>query len=401
MRTAVRLLTLALATGSAMPALADCPAANRFSFSFGTAAAATLRYDSSYSYTATNGLGQSQSFTVSFAVNGTASPNTTVGGVSVPAIGNLITDGTVTNNLVIGAIFGARTTSITGATNVVATTLDFGAGVVVRDLAVQINDIDFAANQYRDWMYVSGTSPAGTYVPSIVTPWSTDNGAGAKTNASSSMALGAATTPFSQTANEGVGTGASANNAATGTLTASFVQPVRSATFRYGNYPFTTGENTTGQQAYGIQTVAFCRLPTLTMTKTSAPWSDPQNGTTNPKLTPGADLIYTLTVTNSNDSNLATADLPAITDVLASTLTYYNGDIDDAGPLTTNFEFVPGTSGVTLTGAGVTYSNNGGSTYAYTPSAGYDTNVNALRFAPGGTFAANTSFQLKFRVRIK
>ena len=388
-----------LALAAASTAQAACPAANRFSFSFGTAAAASLAYTGTYTYTATNGLGQSQTFTVSFTTNGTATPTTTVGGVATPAINPLVTDGTVTNNLVIGAVFSNRTPSITGATNVVATTFTFATPV--RDFSVQVNDIDFTTNQFRDWMYISGTSSAGTYVPSIVTPFNTNNGSGAKTNASSSLALGAATTPFNQTANEAVGTGASGNNATNGTLTASFVQPVTSATLRYGNYPYQTGENTTGQQAYGIQTVSFCPMPVVTVSKTSAPYSDPQNGTTNPKLIPGGDLIYTLTVSNSNASTLDGTDLPLLTDVLPSTLTFYNGDIDDGGPLTTNYEFVPGTSGLSFAASNLTYSNNGGTTYAYTPAAGYDAAVNALRFAPTGTFNANSSFQIRFRTQIK
>ena len=399
MRTVTRLLLPAIGLAAAVPALADCPAANRFSYSWGSATAATLRYDTSYPYTATNSLGQNLTFTVSFAVNGTATPNTTVGGIAVPAIATLITDGTVTNNLVIGAIFASRTPSITGATRVVATTLTFPS--LVRDLSVQINDIDFTTNQFRDWMYVSGTG-ASTYVPAIVTPFATNNGSGAKTSASSSQALGAATLPFSQTANESIGTGASGNNSTTGTLTASFVQPVTAATFRYGNYPLTGTETASGQQAYGIQTVTFCPMPTLTMAKTSTPWSDPQNGTTNPKLIPGGDVIYTLTITNSNASNLATAELPAITDLLPSGVTFYNGDIDDAGPLTGNFEFIPGSSGLTLAAGGVTYSSNAGASYGYTPAAGYDTNVQALRFAPGGSsFLANSSFQIRFRTQVK
>lgn len=386
--------------GCATTAQAACPAQNLYSFSFGTAATATLRYDTSYNYTATNGLGQTQVFSISWAVNGTASPNTTVGGAQTPAISPLITDGTVTNNLLIGAVFGGRTASITGATNVVATTLNFGA-TRVRDFTVQINDIDFNANQYRDWMYISGTSPAGTYVPSIVTPHGNNNGAGPRTAANSTFALGPATTPFNQTGNEAVGTGTSGNNVNNGTLTASFVQPVASVTLRYGNYPFTAGENTTGQQGYGIQRVTFCEMPTVTAAKTSAPYSDPVNGTTNPKLIPGGDLIYTLTVTNGNQSTLDGVDLPALTDILPTTVTFYNGDIDDGGPLTTNFEFVPGTSGMSLAAGNITYSNNGGATYAYTPAAGYDPNTQALRFAPTGTFAANSSFSIRFRARIK
>lgn len=399
MRLRLKILCGLAAFAVTAPALADCPAANKFSFSFGSATAASLRYDTTYTYTATNGLGQSQTITVSFAVNGTATPTTTVGGLATPAISNLITDGVAANNLVIGAIFGARTASITGSTNVIATTLSFGTPI--RDMTVQLNDLDFNTNQFRDWMHVSGTSSAGSYVPSIVTPWSTNNGSGAKSNASSSMVLGTATTPFSQTASETVGVSASGNNSTTGTLTASFVQPVTSATFRYGNYPLTSGETATGQQAYGIQTITFCAMPTITAAKTSEPYSDPANGMVNPKLIPGGDLIYTLTVTNGNQSTLDGADLPALTDILPANITFYNGDIDDGGPLTGNFEFIPGASGMSLAAGNITYSNNGGTSYGYTPAAGYDANTQALRFSPSGTFAPNSSFQIRFRAQIK
>ena len=59
------------------------------------------------------------------------------------------------------------------------------------------------------------------------------------------------------------------------------------------------------------------------------------------------------------------------------------------------------TSGLTFAAANLTYSNNGGTSYVYTPAAGYDTAVNAVRFAPQGTMAANSSFSIQFRVKIK
>jgi hypothetical protein len=400
----IKNVCLALSAGLfalAQPAAAACPAANRYSFSFATATAATLSYAGSSTYTATNGLGQTQTFTVSFTTNGmtTTLLNTGTANVQLPAINTLVNDGGATNrNLVVGGTFGARTASITGANNVIATILTFG--IPIRDLSVQVNDIDFTANQYRDWIHIAGANAASTYVPTIVTPFSTDNGAGAKTNASSSQALGAATTPFNQTANEGVGTGASGNNSNTGTLTASFIQPVTTATLRYGNYPLQTGETVTGQQAYGIQTVSFCPMPNLTVTKSSTPWSDPINGTSNPKLIPGGDLIYSLTVTNADTSPVDLSAL-TLTDVLPATLTFANTDIDDAGPLTTNYDFTPGASGLTFSAVNLTYSNTSGTTYAYTPAAGYDPLVNALRFVPTGSMAANSSFTLKFRARIK
>lgn len=395
--TRILIASFAIATMLPAGARAVCPAQNQFAFSFGTAATATLSYAGAYTYTATNGLGQTASFTVSFAANGTATPTTTVGGVATPAIGSLISDGTVANNLLVGAIFPSRTPSITGATRVVATTFTFTAPV--RDFAVQINDIDFASNQFRDWMHISGTSSAGTYVPAIATPFGTNNGAGPRTSGSSSLALGPATSPFPQGANEAVGTAASGNNATTGTLSASFVQPVTAVTLRYGNYPLQGTETSTGQQAYGIQRVTFCPMPALSVVKTVAPWSDPQNGTTNPKLIPGGDLIYTITVSNT-DSSPVDLDGAVITDPLPAGLTFYNGDIDDGGPLTTNFTFAPGSSGLGLAPANLGYSNNGGASFAYAPAAGYDPAVNALRFAPTGSMAANSSFSVSFRVRL-
>jgi hypothetical protein len=82
-------------------------------------------------------------------------------------------------------------------------------------------------------------------------------------------------------------------------------------------------------------------------------------------------------------------------------VTFYNGDIDGTGPLTTNFEFIPGSSGLTFSSANLAFSNNAGSTYAYTPVAGYDAAVNAIRFNPQGVMAANSSFTIRFRTRIK
>ena len=393
----LQVMILAFAGGVGASAAADCPTANQYSFTYATAPAATLSYTGTSTYTATNSAGQSQSFTVSFTTNGVTS--SVVGGAQMPAINNLINDGgTTNNNLMIGAVFAGRTPSITGTSNVVATTLAFATPI--RDLAVQINDIDFTGNQYRDWIYISGANGGSTYTPVITTPWGTDNGAGAKTNASSSFALGPAATPFNQSANEGVGTSNSVNNSNTGTLTATFPQPVTSVTLRYGNYALQAGETATGQQAYGIQTVTFCPMPSLTLAKTNAPWSDPQNGTNNSKLIPGADLIYTLTVSNSNSSPVDMSTT-VLTDPLPAGVVFYNGDIDDSGPATTNYAFNAGTSGLSFSPSGLSYSNNGGTNYGYSPTAGYDTAVNALRFAPVGTMAANSSFSIQFRARIK
>jgi hypothetical protein len=57
---------------------------------------------------------------------------------------------------------------------------------------------------------------------------------------------------------------------------------------------------------------------------------------------------------------------------------------------------------------GISFSNNNGSTYAYTPTPdanGYDANVTHLRVLPAGAFAASDgtnhpAFSLVFRVQV-
>ena len=390
-----RLFCALLLAALAQRAIAGCPAANQYNFSFASQAAATLAYGSTYTYTATTTGGASQNFTVGFTQNGLSS--TTVASEVRPNISASHNGGTAANSLVVGGVLPARTADIAGSTNVMVTTLTFP--VAVRDVTFTMFDVDFGANQFRDWVMIRGFG-TGTYTGSHTTPFATNNGAGPYASASSSLNLGPVPTPFVITAQQAVGVSVADNATNVGSITAAFAQPVTSVEIRYGNYPLSSGETVTGQQAFGIGGVSWCPMPSLTVAKTSAPWSDPQNGTTNPKLIPGADLIYTLTVTNSNSSpvDLSTS---VLTDPLPATVTFYNGDLDDAGPLTTNYSFAPGTTGLTLGTGNITYSNNGGASYAYTPSAGYDAAVNALKFAPQGTMAANSSYSVSFRARIK
>jgi len=64
-------------------------------------------------------------------------------------------------------------------------------------------------------------------------------------------------------------------------------------------------------------------LTTLTVNKTSVPYSDPFNGTTSPKAIPGATIEYAVVVTNSGGTNAATG--VTITDNLPSTVTPVGG----------------------------------------------------------------------------
>ena len=378
-------------------ARADCPIANQFVYSFTAATAATLSYASTYTYTATNGLGQSQNITASFIVNGAS--GTVVGGQQMPAITTLINDGGTTNrNLVFGGTLAARTPNIAVNTNVFVLVLTFATPI--RDFTAQINDIDLTADQFRDWLAVAGSNGASSYTPSLVTPNGTNNTtAGPHVSGTSSMVVGAATVPVAVTISQAAGTGSSGNNSATGTINASFAQPVTRVEIRYGNYPLQTGETASGQQGVGLQSISFCPLPALSVAKSSTPFVTAAGNPARFNL-PGSDVIYTLTVSNANTSPVDLGGT-VLLDLLPPQMTFFNGDIDGAGPITTNFEFIAGSSGLTMASAGLTYSNNGGSSYGYAPVAGYDAAVNGLRINPNGSFAANSSFTIKFRTRIK
>lgn len=363
-------------------AATSCDNTNLYSFNFNSVATTQLAYGNSYSYTATNGAAATRTFNVNLTQNGLSS--TSLGGVTLPRIDtNPLQTSSGGRELTIGGTFSDRTPAITGATRVITVTFSFATPI--RELAVSIHDIDFTKNQYRDWLYITGSDGTNTYSDPTLTlsnPTSAQIGPGG----SPSLA-----------ANEAIGIAASANNADTGNIDILFTEPVTSVTLRYGNYPYGNGEKTTGQQAMGISKLSFCPVPALSVTKTSAPLDT--SGATRFAI-PGADMVYTLTVTNSGGSTVDVNSL-ILKDVLPAGLTFYNGDFDSTFPGMGPFQLTAGSSAVTLPASGRGYSNNGGASYVYTPAAGYDSNVNALRLIPSGTMAANSSFTIRFRARVK
>lgn len=389
------LAPLALAFGTAQ-AEAACSASNTYNYSFNWASNTGLNYANSYTYTASNSLGANQIFTLSFATNGLSS--TLVNSIQMPAVNNALSGASGGRTLMIGGTFSSRTADISTNTRVIRTIFTFA--VPIRDMIIRVHDIDQATGQYRDWLMVQGTNGASSYVPSLTTPSGNNNGAsGPRTATGSTLALGPYTATGINIPNtQGVGISTSANTGSDdGDIIVSFPQPVTTVTFRYGNHPLIGSESGTGQQAYGISALSFCPMPSLTMTKTSAPYATSGPDRFNAPL---ADVAYTLTITNSGGSPVDLAGI-TLTDALPATLSFYNGDFDPSAPGTDPFLLTAGTSGVTLTAANVAYSNNGGTSYAYAPAAGYDANVNRIRFSPGGTMAANSSFNVKFRARIK
>lgn len=400
-----RALTIAALASISGPAFASCDAQHAFKFDWDSQPTGSISTASGYDYTVTNAAGASTTMHLAFGGD-TANITTvnfggTLGAVATPYIGVVNVGGlasTSEKTLTIGTIFDAFQTNVDSNTDVAVVTFSFG--MPVRDIQFTILDVDYAANQFRDWVKITGTGPGGTFVPGIVTPFGNNNSTNPGQTAPGISIVGPYTATSPNFGNsEIVGNGASAATENYGNITASFAQPVTSVQIRYANGPAAYMTGTPGQQAISFHDISFCPMPSLSLSKTAAPYvtaaGDPKRFET-----PGSDVIYTLTVANTGGSPVDASTI-VLDDVLPGQLLFYNGDIDDGGPLTDNYEFAAGSSGVTLASGNLSYSNNGGSSYAYAPAVGYDSSVNALRFHPQGSMAANSSFTVRFRAQIK
>ncbi|MBI5562575.1 MAG: DUF11 domain-containing protein [Deltaproteobacteria bacterium] len=154
-------------------------------------------------------------------------------------------------------------------------------------------------------------------------------------------------------------------------------------------------------------------MPSLMVMKSVQTISDPVNGASpNAKAIPGAVMLYTVSVTNSGSG---AAESVVMTDPRPANTKLYVNDVngpgsgpvlfvDGATPSGLTYSFVNLASAADCVG----FSNDGGTTWTYTPvpdADGYDaavTNIavsltNSFNAASGGN---NPSFSLKFRVRV-
>ncbi len=147
--------------------------------------------------------------------------------------------------------------------------------------------------------------------------------------------------------------------------------------------------------------------PFLLVTKIAQTISDPFNGTSNPKAVPGAEVRYTISVTNQglgpvdSDSLVITEVVPANTDLYVDTT---SGD-----PM----QYIEGPTPSGLTplnyAADVTFSDQpgGGPPYTYVPSGtGFDPNVTGFQIQLQGVMNGavggnNPSFNIQFRVVVE
>lgn len=146
----------------------------------------------------------------------------------------------------------------------------------------------------------------------------------------------------------------------------------------------------------------------LTLVKSAQTFSDPFNGTTNPKAIPGAFVDYSVVVTNpgpgviDNNAVFVFDAVPANTDLFV-------GDVGGGGSGPVAFTALA--SGLTYsftslasTTDDVSFSNDGGATYVYVPAPngnGVDPAVTHIRINPKGVFSASSSCQVLIRVRVE
>jgi large repetitive protein len=140
----------------------------------------------------------------------------------------------------------------------------------------------------------------------------------------------------------------------------------------------------------------------VTVAKTSLLISDPVNGTTNPKMIPGAIVEYSITVSNAGSAPID-ANTIVIRDPFPTMISPFVAT--GGGPPVTFVDGIPG-SGLTLVySTGVTWSNQVGGdvpfTYIPTPDGnGFDSSATGVRVNPTGIMAATGSFTIKFKARI-
>jgi uncharacterized repeat protein (TIGR01451 family) len=154
------------------------------------------------------------------------------------------------------------------------------------------------------------------------------------------------------------------------------------------------------------------QLPDPLVLKSVNVLNDPVNAAANPKAIPGANVRYTIGVTNQG-SGSPDPDSLVVADRIPAELELFVNGFGGPGPV----QFVDGatTSALTLVFAGLASAtddiefDDGSSTFAYSPTPdadGYDAAVRAIRIRPSGTLAgaslsATPSFELRFQARVQ
>ncbi|MEQ1726185.1 MAG: proprotein convertase P-domain-containing protein [Sphingopyxis sp.] len=173
----------------------------------------------------------------------------------------------------------------------------------VPGLQMRIFDIDYASGQFADRITVTGTFAGSPVTPTL-------------TNGVANYVIG----------NSAYGDATSGDTSANGNIWITFTAPVDTIVITYGNHALAPANP--GQQAIAIHDITFCRpVATLSITKSNSVISDPINGTTDPKMIPGAVVAYCLLASNAGSGTTTSV---VITDSLPADVTYVAGSMTSA-----------------------------------------------------------------------
>ncbi len=149
--------------------------------------------------------------------------------------------------------------------------------------------------------------------------------------------------------------------------------------------------------------------PPLIVAKTSLAFSDPVNGTTNPKVIPGAFVAYTIAV-SSPSAYTVTNNSISVVDTLPAQARLFVGDLGGLGSGPVALVNGAPSSTLTYTYSGLAsisddleFSNDGGTTWAYIPTpdaGGVDATITHVRINPKGTMALSSNFSILLRCRV-
>jgi uncharacterized repeat protein (TIGR01451 family) len=134
--------------------------------------------------------------------------------------------------------------------------------------------------------------------------------------------------------------------------------------------------------------------------KTATVVSDPVNGATSPFAIPGSVIEYLISFTNPGAGAIDAGTI-VIRDAIPANTNFINQDIAGAGSGPVVLVDSSPASGLALGSGTVTYSNNNGATFTYTPTAGVDPNVTTIRVNPTGAMAAGRTVSVRFRVVVE
>ncbi|MEM8827380.1 MAG: hypothetical protein AAGD40_10740, partial [Pseudomonadota bacterium] len=175
--------------------------------------------------------------------------------------------------------------------------MNFQFSQTVRDLSFTVFDIDFGAGRFADWIKATGTGSA-IYNAAVTTPYNSTGTPGGSPPSTVSIGGGGS-------AGQAFGvTGGSGNLDDFGNATFAFAPPLTSIQMRYGNR--NAGAGGPLNQAIALHDISFCLMPEIELVKSVDTEDD--SGIERFAV-PDADMIYTLSVSNTGGSQVTGAEL--------------------------------------------------------------------------------------------